>query len=254
MTQCENHKCVSSILNDTLNHQKNNTLSMNERLQFLYPLVIENKIPLPRNLSLEDKSSTAIIDSNNPFRLEYSPDPVVTNYYESRDNGCVRANNPIPLNAGIYYFEIKILSKGVHGRAYIGLTSSDSDLTRAPGWDLDTYGYHGDDGKKFAAQHRGDPYGPTFSTNDIVGCGVNFENQTCFFTKNGSCLGIAFREMPMTNLYPTVGHGSNNEAMEVNFGQSPFLYNIKMEMLLHDSHTKDLTKDLKMKRKNIHRR
>ena len=142
------------------------------------------------------------------------------------------------------------MSIGELGRAYIGLTSSESDLQRAPGWDPETYGYHGDDGKTFANQHVGDKYGPTFDTNDIVGCGINFENQTCFFTKNGTFLGIAFWEMPITNFYPTVGLGSRDEAMQVNFGQQPFLYNITMERILHDSHTKDL----RMKRKHHNER
>ena len=128
----------------------------------------------------------------------------------------------------------------MHGRAYIGLTTKESDLHRAPGWDINTYGYHGDDGKKFAAQTWGKKYGPTFKKNDIVGCGVNLENQTCFYTLNGSYLGIAFREVPITGLIPTVGLGSEDEELEVNFGQNPFTYDIKLEMILSDSHSKDI--------------
>ena len=230
----------STTLSDTLNYQKNPKLSFNARLDFLYPMVDESVEPLPRDLSATDKSSkTVLIDR---FRIEYSQsysNEQMETIYGNSDNACIRADNHLPLTAGIYYFEIKVLSKGEMGRPYIGLTSSISNLHRAPGWDRDTYGYHGDDGKIFAAQHIGDRYGPTFSTNDIVGCGVNFENQTCFFTKNGVNLGIAFRDMPLSDLYPTVGVGSKNESLEVNFGQNPFMYNITMEQVLHESHVND---------------
>ena len=230
----------SGLLHRTLNYQKNSSLALNERLNFLYPDINEERYPLPRGLSPEDKSTNAVI-AEYPLQLKYYKhvDEV------DRDNGCVRADNPIPLTVGLYYFEIKILSRGLFGRAYIGLTTFGTDLHRAPGWDLETYGYHGDDGKKFSGQPWGTKYGPVFEVNDVVGCGVNFENQTCFFTLNGKFLGIAFRDIPISTFYPTVGIGSDNELIEVNFGQTPFIYNIKMEMVLNESHAKDL----KMKRK-----
>ena len=247
MADSKNQKSCSIKLNETLEFQKNPKLSFDSRLEFLYPTVDENKNPLPRCLSTTDKSPKAIIDPDNPFQIEYTSEDVsVEDIYNFHDNANIRANNIIPLTTGIYYFEIKVLSKGEKGRPYIGLTPSSSNLERAPGWDWNTYGYHGDDGKSFANQSQGQTYGPTFSTSDVVGCGVNFENQTCFFTKNGSSLGIAFRDMPMTGLYPTVGVGSRNESLEVNFGQHPFVYNISMEKILHEAHTADL----KMKRKN----
>ena len=46
--------------------------------------------------------------------------------------------------------------------------------------------------------------------------------------------------MPITNLYPTVGVGSRNGILQVNFGQLPFSYNIAMEQILQSSHMKDL--------------
>ena len=155
-------------------------------------------------------------------------------------SGCVRADHPIPMVTGIYYFEMKVLCNAAERLCYIGLTHSSSNLHRAPGWDRGTYGYHGDDGKSFNQRGSGTTYGPTFGANDIIGCGLNLKNRTCFFTKNGDFLGIAFRDMPMTNLYPTVGVGSRNGILQVNFGQLPFSYNIAMEQILHSAHIKDL--------------
>jgi len=248
MAEGGSYRNASTSLSDTLHYQKNSKLSFDARLDFLYPMVDETAEPLPRDLSMTEKSSLTIVRDH--FRIEYSSrhhSEQMNTTYGSMDNACVRADNPIPLTAGIYYFEIKVLSKGEMGRPYIGLTSSHSNLHRAPGWDRDTYGYHGDDGKCFAAQNTGDRYGPTFSTNDVVGCGVNFENQTCFFTKNGINLGIAFRDMPTSDLYPTVGVGSRSESLEVNFGQNPFVYNIAMEQVLHESHVNDLKCGAKQK-------
>ena len=57
------------------------------------------------------------------------------------------------------------------------------------GWDKHSYGYHGDDGNSFCSSGTGEPYGPTFSTNDVIGCCVNLIENTCFYTKNGVNLG-----------------------------------------------------------------
>lgn len=65
------------------------------------------------------------------------------------------------------------------------------------GWDKQSFGYHGDDGNSFNSSGNGQPYGPTFTTGDIIGCGVNLVNSTCFYTKNGTHLGTAFRDLPV---------------------------------------------------------
>lgn len=65
------------------------------------------------------------------------------------------------------------------------------------GWDKQSYGYHGDDGNSFCSSGNGQPYGPTFTTGDIIGCGVNLVDSTCFYTKNGHHLGTAFKDLPV---------------------------------------------------------
>lgn len=57
------------------------------------------------------------------------------------------------------------------------------------GWDKNSYGYHGDDGNSFCSSGTGQPYGPTFTTGDVIGCCVNLIENTCFYTKNGVNLG-----------------------------------------------------------------
>ena len=71
-------------------------------------------------------------------------------------------------------------------------------MNRLPGWDKHSYGYHGDDGHSFCSSGTGQPYGPTFTTGDVIGCCVNLIDNTCFYTKNGVHLGIAFRDLPVS--------------------------------------------------------
>jgi len=121
----------------------------------------------------------------------------------------------------------KVINAGNKGFIGVGLSESYVSVNRLPGWDPASYGYHGDDGKFFASSGKGKPYGPTFGTGDVIGCGVDYTHGQMFFTKNGAYLGIASDHMSTGNpLYPTVGMQSPGSATEVNFGAKPFLYDI----------------------------
>lgn len=74
----------------------------------------------------------------------------------------------------------------------VGFSSNKASVERLPGWETESWAYHGDDGKSFygETQGQGRPYGPTFGVNDTVGCGVNFSTMSAFFTKNGVFLGM----------------------------------------------------------------
>jgi hypothetical protein len=100
----------------------------------------------------------------------------------------------------LYYFEVKIVSKGRDGYMGIGLSAHGVNVNRLPGWDKHSYGYHGDDGHSFCSSGTGQPYGPTFTTGDVIGCGVNLVDNTAFYTKNGHHLGIAFTDLPVSCL------------------------------------------------------
>ncbi|XP_077298585.1 ran-binding protein M isoform X1 [Arctopsyche grandis] len=143
-----------------------------------------------------------------------------------KDAASVRATHPIPPACGLYYFEVRIVSKGRDGYMGIGLSAQGVNMNRLPGWDKHSYGYHGDDGHSFCSSGTGQPYGPTFTTGDVIGCGVNLIDNTCFYTKNGHHLGVAFRDLP-PNLYPTVGLQTPGEVVDANFGQQPFVFDIE---------------------------
>lgn len=71
----------------------------------------------------------------------------------------------------------------------VGFSGPKASLERLPGWESDSWAYHGDDGKSFYGESTGRNYGPTFGAHDIIGCGVNFTTGCAFFTKNGVDLG-----------------------------------------------------------------
>ncbi|XP_041103962.1 ran-binding protein 9-like isoform X2 [Polyodon spathula] len=193
---------------------------LNQRLRLLYPAINEQETPLPRSWSPKDKFSYIGLSQNN-LRVHYKGHGKTP-----KDAASVRATHPIPAACGIYYFEVKIVSKGRDGYMGIGLSAQGVNMNRLPGWDKQSYGYHGDDGHSFCSSGTGQPYGPTFTTGDVIGCCVNLINNTCFYTKNGHSLGIAFTDLP-PNLYPTVGLQTPGEVVDANFGQHPFLFDIE---------------------------
>jgi len=113
-----------------------------------------------------------------------------------------------------------------------------------PGWHAGSWGYHGDDGKKFNEQGTGNEFGPRYGRGDIVGCGVDMPANSAFFTKNGEYLGMSHRyrhtyiylsltsyvnigiafENLRGRLVPVVGVGEQEARVRINFGQARFLY------------------------------
>lgn len=50
-----------------------------------------------------------------------------------RDAASVQATHPIPAACGLYYFEVKIVSKGRDGYMGIGLSAHGVNMNRLPG-------------------------------------------------------------------------------------------------------------------------
>lgn len=123
-----------------------------------------------------------------------------------------------------------------------------------PGWwsaFAPSWGYHGDDGRKFEyvdTKEEGVPYCETYGPGDIVGCGVDFMKGTIYYTKNGKSLrtcnaGLSSRlswkrtdmmlflatafENVRGRLFPVVGMLYHAAKIRVNFGHdenNPFMY------------------------------
>lgn len=138
-----------------------------------------------------------------------------------------RSNFPMRPQCGIFYYEMKVISKGDDGYIGIGFCAASNKVERLPGWDPNSWGYHGDDGHSFAGSGTGKNYGPCFTTGDVIGCGVNFADNSAFYTKNGKFLGIAFTDMNLNQLmFPAIGLRTPGEQVTVNFGHEPFVFDI----------------------------
>ncbi|MCJ1350302.1 MAG: hypothetical protein MMC33_000283 [Icmadophila ericetorum] len=163
--------------------------------------------------------------------LEIAPDGLDVRYtgnhkVQEHEAAAARTDHPIPPQCGIYYYEVTIISKGKDGMIGVGFSGPKASLEKLPGWEPESWAYHGDDGKSFCCHSTGKSYGPTFGTGDVVGCGINFMTGSAFFTKNGVSQGIAFKDLKDVKLYPSVGMQRPGAQLKVNFGQQPFQFDI----------------------------
>lgn len=72
----------------------------------------------------------------------------------------------------------------------MGFCEENSPLDIMLGWLEGSWGYHGDDGKVFDCR-RGSTYGPVYDEGAVIGCGVNFKEETAFYTVNGEVIGMS---------------------------------------------------------------
>ncbi|KAH9692269.1 Ran-binding protein M-like [Citrus sinensis] len=155
------------------------------------------------------------INSSGGF-LVVSPDKLSVKYtsvnLHGHDVGVVQANKPAPVKRLVYYFEIYVEDAGAKGQIAIGFTSESFKMRRQPGWEANSCGYHGDDGLLYRGQGKGEAFGPTFTTNDTVGGGINYASQEFFFTKNGSLVGAVYKDIKGP-LFPTIAVHSQNEEL-----------------------------------------
>jgi hypothetical protein len=85
-----------------------------------------------------------------------------------------------------------------------------------PGWEGSSWGYHGDDGKKFHSASQGQPYAEKFGDGDRIGCRLEISSGHLEFFKNGRSLGVAFTNVHGF-VFPVVGIGSYGAHIRVDF-------------------------------------
>ncbi len=178
----------------------------------------------------EEEAPTHLNTSTCGHFLVITTDKLCAKYtgegLHGNDVGVIQGNQAAPCHRLLYYFEITVKDRGLKGYIGIGFTDEHFRNSRQPGWEPNSYGYHGDDGKLYHGQGKGHVFGPTFTTGDTVGAGINYASQEIFFTKNGKMVGATFKDVK-TALYPTIGLHSPNEKVEVNFGQRQFVYDVE---------------------------
>ena len=89
------------------------------------------------------------IDHPRLSALSVSKDKLTVRYTgrgnHSQDVGAIRTDWPCPQRCLLYYFEVNILDSGTRGSVAVGLSDAHFRLTRQPGWEPNSYGYHGYD-------------------------------------------------------------------------------------------------------------
>lgn len=68
--------------------------------------------------------------------------------------------------------------RGREGYIGVGFQTDEVTLARLPGWEVHSYGYHGDDGYVFSGSGRGQSYGPGCATGDVIGALLNRAERT----------------------------------------------------------------------------
>jgi hypothetical protein len=152
-------------------------------------------------------------------RLRNAPNTAVDGdffSFKGGSTGCVMIMEPI--TPFLNYYEYEITARGVEASIGIGVGERNYPLNRMPGWNRNSVGYHGDDGKLYHENGRGDRFGPTCTEGDKMGCGIDFDAEVdygyheVFFTKNGQPVGNVVRmKRPVHGLYPIIGLHSAGE-------------------------------------------
>lgn len=179
----------------------------------------------------EEDEPSEINTKNHPHFVDVHKDKLTVTYVgkgNHTDFGSVQSDVPAPTNRLIYYFEVTVLDPGLRGSITVGLSDKSFLLNRQPGWEANSYGYRGEDGKKFVGSSRGEPYGPSFGKGDVVGCGIHYLKQYVFFTRNGVNLGNAGSLGSSPEYYPTVGMHSPGEKVTLNLHRAqPFVFDLQ---------------------------
>lgn len=70
----------------------------------------------------------------------------------------------------------------------MGFCEEHAWLNLAIGWDEQSWGWHGDDGDAFAGNVY-DTFGPPYGERNTIRCGVDFDDESAFFTRDGEIVG-----------------------------------------------------------------
>ena len=129
------------------------------------PMILDHS---PSNNWLRSNNVKFVEDG---MTLEYCGDGL-----SRQDVGIAQAN--FRISKQCHYFEMEILSAGKEGWCAIGLANTLYPLHRHPGWNKGSIGYHADNGHLYNERGHGDPFGPTCTKGDTMGCGVQYSTES----------------------------------------------------------------------------
>ncbi|KAF8533003.1 hypothetical protein BDD12DRAFT_810530 [Trichophaea hybrida] len=177
---------------------------------------------VPQGALNQPDPPTAWVNDYTFTELEYEGRGIV---YQGHDTQCsVIGNRPFPPgNLGLNYFEISILEGPQHWDLSIGFCGGHILQKEHPGFYLFSSAYFSDGDRKSGSSDW-EKYGPSYLTNDVVGCGIDWETERYFFTLNGRKLESIICTDLRRRIYPVVGFsGRDRIRIRANFG-GPFMY------------------------------
>jgi SPRY domain len=113
----------------------------------------------------------------------------------------------VGFSGGLHCWNIKIVDAGNINNIMIGVSSgSNVSISNYPGYGSDKgVSYYGANGHRYFRNTR-EPFGPTFTSGDIIGTLLNMKHKTVTFYKNGACIGTAISVDSLTDgvYYPCI--------------------------------------------------
>ncbi|KAF8538251.1 hypothetical protein BDD12DRAFT_843318 [Trichophaea hybrida] len=164
---------------------------------------------------------TAWVNDYTSIELEYDSREII---YQGKRCSVI-GNRPFPPgNLGVNYFEISIREGPRHGAGLnIGFCGGHFLQTERPGYYIFSSAYFSN-GYRKSGSGGWEKYGPNYATNDVVGCGIDWETERYFFTLNGRKLESIVSTDLRRRIYPVVGFsGRDRIYIRANFG-GPFKY------------------------------
>ncbi|XP_065900727.1 SPRY domain-containing protein 3-like [Dysidea avara] len=132
------------------------------------------------------------------------------NQQQGQDIGI--AQSLYPLTKSSHYFEMKIENAGKDGCLAIGLGSNTYPLHRHPGWNPGGVGYHADNGQLYVERGQGVDFGPTCTTGDTMGCGLQFtDDEADFSSEESEDEDWEKKNLPPVNFYDDFYYGDNRQ-------------------------------------------
>ncbi|PQE32903.1 Ankyrin repeat-containing domain protein [Rutstroemia sp. NJR-2017a WRK4] len=133
--------------------------------------------------------------------------------------GAARTDYPmLPLfKKKVFYFEIKINKATENGWLVVGFCDDKVPLHRMLGWNVGSWGFHSDDGRVFEDGEQawvGFPYSKPYTADEVIGCGVNFAENSAFYTRGGKVIGQAFKNI-RGKLYPAISMDITQKDCEI---------------------------------------
>ncbi|XP_075220279.1 SPRY domain-containing SOCS box protein 3 [Lycorma delicatula] len=147
-------------------------------------------------------------------------------FHPSYSSGTAAVRGNLPFQPGhVYYWEIKMLTSLYGTDVMVGVGTKNAELDKSTynfcsllGSDKESWGFS----YTGSVYHDGkfEPYGPPFKKGSTIGIYLDMWKGTLEFFLNRRPLGVAFRSLRNTDLYPMVCSTAAQSAMRITYSVS----------------------------------